>query len=51
MGNAQSEFEEQFMQLYSFVGVIEDRLFHSAKIYRKNKFNFDYMMVVERPLS
>ncbi len=51
MGSEQSEFEEQFSQIYRFVGIVEDRAFKTAKIYRKIKFNFDYMMVLERPLA
>lgn len=51
MGNEQSEFEEQFMQLYRFIGVVEDRLFKQVKVYRKTKFNFDYIMLVELPIA
>jgi hypothetical protein len=50
MGSEHSEFEDQFHHLYRFIGVVNDNLFHSAKIYRRIKFNFDYIMVVERPL-
>lgn len=51
MGSEHSEFEEQFHHLYRFIGVINDKLFHSVKIYRRTKFNFDYIMLVERPLA
>lgn len=51
MGNGQSEFEEQFANLYRFVGIVQDRLFPNSKIYRKIKFNFDYMVIIERPVS
>jgi len=51
MGNEESEFEYQFYKLYNFVGVLDDPLFHTIKIYRKNKFSFDYIMVAEKPIS
>ena len=46
MGSEQSEFEEQFHQLYRFIGVQPDKVFQAAKIYRRTKFNFDYIMLV-----
>jgi hypothetical protein len=53
MGNEESEFESQFYQLYTFVGLVEveDPLYQAVKIYRRRKVTFDYVMVFEKDAS
>ena len=51
MGNDTSDFEEHFHKLYNFVSVVEDPYFKTVKVYRKNRYNFTHIMVVEQPLA
>ena len=47
MGNQQSEFEIEFYNKYSYIQSIDDRHFGQIKVYRKNTFRYDYIMVLE----
>jgi hypothetical protein len=50
MGNDTSDFEENFHKLYNFVALVEDPYFKAVKVYRKNRYNFTHIMVVEQPV-
>ena len=47
MGSQQSEFEIEFYSKYSYIQHVDDAIFGQVKIYRKNTFRYDYIMVLE----
>jgi hypothetical protein len=51
MGNKSSEFETEFYKRYSYIQTIDDKVFGTVKIYRKNTVKFDYIMILEVQLE
>ena len=47
MGNQQSDFEEEFYSRYSYIQTLEDPNFGFVKVYRKNTFRYDYVMILD----